>query len=87
MTSNAEAGHFYAVGVGPGTPALMTVQAVNLVKTADLIIAPRAEQAGSSLAIEAIRPWLDNQRVVEHSYPMTRDLDHTLRCWRRSTSP
>lgn len=79
----AQAGHFYAVGIGPGAPDLLTVRAVDLIKSADLIIAPRAQSADSSLALRAIGPYLTmRQEVVEHVYPMKRDIEATLACWR-----
>jgi precorrin-2/cobalt-factor-2 C20-methyltransferase len=81
VTTGAQPGHFYAVGVGPGAPELLTVQATEVIRTADLLFAPRAETAPRSLALEAARPWVDGKEVIEHVYPMSRDLDRTLRCW------
>jgi len=77
----ARPGHFYAVGVGPGAPELVTVGAARLVETAGVLVAPRSEQAGKSLALETVRPWVRAQQVVEHDYPMTRDLERTRACW------
>lgn len=74
-------GSFYAVGVGPGISDLLTLRAARIVETADVIVAPRSELAADSLALDAVRPWLDGQQVLEHVYPMTRDLDRTLRSW------
>ncbi|MDY0300238.1 MAG: precorrin-2 C(20)-methyltransferase [Trichlorobacter sp.] len=77
----AQPGHFYAVGVGPGAPDLVTLRAARLVETADLIIAPRSSKASESLAVTAIRPLLCGQELIENSYPMERDQEATRHCW------
>ncbi len=76
-------GHFYAVGVGPGAPDLLTVRALNLVREADMIVAPRSRMAQSSLALNVIRDYLDEQRqeIVEHVYAMVRDEERTMESW------
>ena len=39
-----ENGRFYAVGVGPGDPELMTVKAIKTIENADVIVIPTTEQ-------------------------------------------
>lgn len=78
---NAQAGCFYAVGIGPGSADLLTVRAVDIIKSADVIIAPRAETAEKSIALEAIKPYITDQEIIEHIYPMKRDINATLDCW------
>ena len=75
-------GHFYAVGVGPGAPDLVTLRAARLVETADLIIAPRSSKSEESLAVTAIRPLLHKQELHENIYPMERNQTATRQCWR-----
>ncbi len=79
----AEKGVFYAVGIGPGCPDLLTVRAVNIIASADVIIAPRSELADKSLALESIREYIDTgkQEIIEHVYPMTRDNASTVASW------
>lgn len=83
MTDNskAAAGHFYAVGTGPGAPDLLTVRACNLIRSADLIITPRSEKAEESLGMLSIRELIGRQEVVTHVYPMQRDLEKTRQSW------
>ena len=79
--AKAVAGHFYAVGVGPGAPDLLTLRAVNLIQSADIIITPRSAQTEVSMARQIIEPYLQNQEIIEQAYPMERNLDKTLRAW------
>ncbi len=74
-------GHFYAVGVGPGAPDLLTLRAARLVESADVIIAPRSSKSDESLAVSAIRPLLNSQELIENIYPMERNQAATRNCW------
>lgn len=78
---NAQPGHFYAVGVGPGAPDLVTLRAAALIRSADVIVAPRAKTAEKSLALVTVEGLLDGQEVIEHVYAMQRDLDRTMARW------
>ena len=79
--SFAQPGHFYAVGVGPGAPDLVTLRAANLIQSADVIIAPRSKISRESLALVTVRGLIQKQEVVRHVYAMTRDLDETMDRW------
>ena len=74
-------GHLYLVGVGPGAPDLLTLRAVNILASVDIIIAPRSSASDESLALKVVHPHLRGQEVVEHIYPMERDAAQTARCW------
>ncbi|MHC4404719.1 MAG: precorrin-2 C(20)-methyltransferase [Planctomycetota bacterium] len=78
---NAKPGHFYAVGVGPGAPDLVTFRAASLIQSADVIIAPRSRVSEESLALVTVRGLIQEQEIVEHVYAMTRDLDETIARW------
>lgn len=69
------AGTFYGVGVGPGDPELMTLKAVNVLKSSAVIAVPRSSDRGSSRALDIIRGvvGLDGKEVLELSFPMTKD--------------
>ena len=45
-------GKVFGVGVGPGDSELLTVKAVNAIKGADVIIAPRTEKKEGSVALD-----------------------------------
>lgn len=76
-------GHFYAVGVGPGSPDLVTLRAKRLIETAHVVLAPRSEISDESLALETVAEFLkpESQEILEHIYPMKRDPEATAKCW------
>lgn len=80
-TMQPQPGHFYAVGIGPGSPDLLTLRAARLVEGCDTIFSPQAKGSANSLALEAVRPFIDQQEVVVKSYPMERNGRKTLERW------
>jgi precorrin-2/cobalt-factor-2 C20-methyltransferase len=82
-TKTALPGHLYLVGVGPGAPDLLTLRALKILESVDLIIAPRSSASEASLVLGIVRPHLRHQEVIEHIYPMARDREQTARSWRR----
>jgi precorrin-2/cobalt-factor-2 C20-methyltransferase len=74
-------GHLYLTGVGPGAGDLLTLRAVNILASVDVIIAPRSSASDESLALSVVRPHLRGQEVVEQVYPMERDSAQTAQCW------
>jgi precorrin-2/cobalt-factor-2 C20-methyltransferase len=79
----AVSGHYYAIGVGPGSPDLLTIRAAKIIESADVIITPRAATAESSLALDTIRHLLKpSQKIVDHQYSMIRDEDATIERWK-----
>lgn len=74
-------GHFYAVGVGPGAPDLITLRAARLIEGCDTLIAPRSERSEQSLALGIVTAHLRNPEILEHVYPMVRDAERTRESW------
>lgn len=82
MIKDAIAGHFYTVGIGPGDPGLLTLDAVKVIESADVIVAPRSEIAKSSLALDVVQQYIPEKTdVIEHVYPMVRDPEVASANW------
>ena len=70
-------GILYGVGVGPGDPELMTLQAVRVIRECDLILAPGKEPRETvawQIAAGAV-PELEEKEAVGIHMPMTKDPD------------
>lgn len=71
-------GIFYGVGVGPGDPELLTVKAINVIREADIIIAPKTEKKEDSVALDIAKPFLkEDVEIVKLVFPMVSH-DETL---------
>lgn len=67
-----EKGKFYAVGIGPGDPELLTLKAVRIIEEADVIAVPKSG-ADVNIAIEITRDFIQGKNIVEFDMPMTKD--------------
>ena len=75
-------GIFYGVGVGPGDPTLLTLKAINVIKEADVIIAPKTEKKGDSLALTIAKPYLkETVEIVKLVFPMVPDSETLSEAW------
>ena len=70
-------GKFYGVGVGPGDPELLTVKAVNAIKNADVIIAPKTEKKEGSVALTIAQPYIDGAEIVFQTFPMVKHFEES----------
>lgn len=60
------AGILYGVGVGPGDPELITLKAVRVLQSVDIVVAPGKER---SIALEIAKPYVQGD-VIELRFPM-----------------
>lgn len=75
-------GIFYGVGVGPGDPELLTLKAINAIKTADVVIAPRTEKKDESTALSIARPYIqDGCEILELVFPMNYNAQALSDAW------
>lgn len=75
-------GIFYGVGVGPGDPELLTLKAVDVIKNADVIIAPKTEKKEESTALSIARPFLkDDVEILKLVFPMVNHADTLSEAW------
>lgn len=70
-------GKLIGIGVGPGNPELLTIKAVNTLKKADVICAPKSASSKPSLALSIVQVFLDeradNYELLEPLFPMIED--------------
>lgn len=76
-------GHFYALGVGPGSSDLLTLRAINILKESDIIFCPASEKKQESLALKIITPWIKEQQIKVITYPMQKNSQNTWENWRK----
>ena len=77
---------FYAVGVGPGDPELLTRKAERILCSVDTVCAPVTRPGEPSFAFEIIRPLLDSSRqelLLQH-FPMTSDRSELESRWQEA---
>lgn len=61
----------YGIGVGPGDKELLTVKAVRIIESCDVIVAPSATEGGESIALETARDYIkEGTEVVIKHFPM-----------------
>lgn len=68
-----ENGRFYAVGVGPGDPELMTVKAIKTIENADVIVIPTTESKNTT-AMRIAAEYVKDKEVVSCHMPMSKKM-------------
>jgi precorrin-3B C17-methyltransferase len=73
----------YAIGVGPGSPDLLTVRAVEILRKVPVIFSPLSAMGTTSRALEVVTPYLDRsrQRLVELAFPMQKEQEELESEW------
>jgi precorrin-2/cobalt-factor-2 C20-methyltransferase len=78
-------GKFYGIGVGPGSPDLLTLKAADLLRRVPVIFVPVKASGESSSAMKIIAPFLDlldGQEIQELVFPMTRSFLDLKEGWK-----
>lgn len=67
-------GKLYAVGIGPGDTELMTLKAVRVIKSADVLCVPKGRKTGESMALNIVEQAvdLDGKKIMEVHFPMVK---------------
>jgi precorrin-2/cobalt-factor-2 C20-methyltransferase len=77
----------YCVGCGPGDPELLTVKAVNLIKSAEVIFAPTAREGKPSIALSVVDQYVDKfAKTASLVFPMVKDRESLKDYWKRNAS-
>jgi len=75
----------YCVGCGPGDPELLTVKAVNLIKSAEVIFAPTAREGKPSIALSVVERYIDKSaKTTSLVFPMVKDKESLKDYWKRN---
>lgn len=75
----------YCVGCGPGDPELLTVRAVNLIKSAGVIFAPTAREGKPSIALSVVKQYVrKSARTASLVFPMVKDRESLKDYWKRN---
>ncbi|HEX2557703.1 MAG TPA: precorrin-2 C(20)-methyltransferase [Nitrososphaera sp.] len=75
----------FCVGCGPGDPELLTVRAVNLIKSAEVIFAPTAREGKPSIALSVVEKYIDRStKTVSLVFPMVKDRESLKDYWKRN---
>jgi precorrin-2/cobalt-factor-2 C20-methyltransferase len=64
------------IGLGPGSPDLLTVRAVNKIAESRVVFVPYSSSTGRSLAMEVVREYVKG-KIVEVGFPMGEHVDET----------
>lgn len=67
-------GRFYAVGVGPGDPELLTIKGMRILESVPCVCVPRGRQESGSLALLIVGQVVDlaGKEIVEAHFPMVK---------------
>jgi len=75
-------GKFYGVGVGPGDPRLLTLQAVDVLQSVDLVAIPKSKLDRESVAWDIAKIHCPAKvRLIELEMPMTADQQVLGKAW------
>jgi precorrin-2/cobalt-factor-2 C20-methyltransferase len=77
-------GRLYGVGVGPGAPDLLTLRAQRVLREAQVLILPRGNDHGGSMAWRIARPMvgeIDGQERLYLTFPMSKDPARLRPAW------
>jgi precorrin-2/cobalt-factor-2 C20-methyltransferase len=78
-------GKLIGVGVGPGDPELLTIKAEKVLKSVDVICAPRSAPEKPSIALSIVQTSLDLRNddfiIMEPVFPMTENKESLENHW------
>ncbi|HBP64570.1 MAG TPA: precorrin-2 C(20)-methyltransferase [Desulfosporosinus sp.] len=75
-------GKFYGVGVGPGDPRLLTLQAVDVLQAVDIVAIPKSKLDRESVAWDIAKIHCPSKvRLIELEMPMTADKQILAKAW------
>lgn len=80
--TSAIPGTLYGIGVGPGSPDLITLRAVSVLRKTRVVLAASSTRNDYSTALGIARPHLPEAvEVVRMAFPMTREAGSLAKAW------
>lgn len=80
-------GKFYGIGVGPGDPDLLTMRAVHILKSVDVVCIPRSGSENNCAALTVAGSYISpTAELQEISTPMTRDIKVLREEWHKGAA-
>lgn len=77
-------GKFYGIGVGPGDPNLLTIRAVEVLKSVEFVAIPKSRMDRDSVAWEIAKIHCPkNVQLLEIELPMTSDQTILEKAWQK----
>lgn len=77
----------HVIGTGPGSSDLLTVRAVKLLESTDLVFAAASSTREYSSCLEIARPWLaTHTRCLRLDFPMTMNHEDLHMAWEKAAS-
>lgn len=77
-------GNFHGIGLGPGDPELLTLKAIHVIRGADRIFVPKSDTKEESMALEIVKDYVEEKKIIEQIYPMTKDKSLLNTAWRKA---
>ncbi len=75
-------GKLYGIGVGPGDSKLLTVKAVEVIQSCDMIITPQTEKKDGSVAWNIAKPYIrEETELLPMVFQMNLDMDAVAKQW------
>lgn len=85
---NNRSGCLYGIGIGPGDSGLITLKAIETLKTLKTVFVPQSAQEKESLALEIAQKHLSPDSKVETLlFPMIKDPLELAEHWERAAAP
>lgn len=73
---------FFGIGVGPGDSDLLTVKAINVLQSLDILYVPQAKKGSESVAKMIVNKYLKaDLEIKERYFPMNYNEDEKISAW------
>ncbi len=76
-------GKFFAVGLGPGDPQLLTLKAIDTIKRSDVIAVPKSG-ASENIALKIAGDYIEGKPLLQCDMPMIKDKKRLDECHDKS---